>query len=59
MSGSDHEVVHFTARSQRTLDKRYYAAYQAALVNYPELPSDNTTDGAVQARGTLNTGMLE
>ena len=38
LSGSDHEVVHFTARSQRLLGRRYYAAYQAALVNYPEQP---------------------
>ena len=38
LSGSDHEVIHFTARSQRILGKRYNAAYQAALVNYSEQP---------------------
>ena len=37
-SGLDNEVIHFTARSQRILGKRYSAAYQAALVNYPEVP---------------------
>ena len=37
-SGLGNEVIHFTARSQRILGKRYYAAYQAALVNYPEQP---------------------
>ena len=37
-SGLDHEVIHFTAASQRLLGKRYYAAYQQALVNYPVLP---------------------
>ena len=43
LSGSDHEVVHFTARSQRLLGKRYYTAYQAALVNYPEQPPSSST----------------
>ena len=37
-SGLDNEVIHFTARSQRILGKRYYVAYQAALLNYPEQP---------------------
>ena len=37
-SGLDNEIIHFTARSQRILGKRYFAAYQAALLNYPEQP---------------------
>ena len=37
-SGLDNEVIHFTARSQRILGRRYHAAYDAALVNYPEQP---------------------
>ena len=41
-SGLDNEVIHFTARSQRILGKRYYAAYQAALVNYPEQPPEQS-----------------
>lgn len=45
-SGLDNEVIHFTARSQRILGKRYYAAYRAALLNYPEQPP--TTTGRTQ-----------
>ena len=36
----DGELIHFTAASQRILGRRYYAAYQAALVNYPEQPME-------------------
>ena len=44
LSGTDHEVILFTARSQRILGKRYYAAYQAALVNYPGAATCNHHD---------------
>ena len=37
-SGWDNSVIHFTGRSQRILGQRYYTAYKAALVNYPEVP---------------------
>ena len=53
LSGSDHEVVHFTARSQRILGKRYYAAYQAALVNYPEQPLVSNKEQRVRKRHDL------
>ena len=42
-SGLDNEVIHFTARSQRILGKRYHAAYQAALLNYPEQPPSSSS----------------
>jgi hypothetical protein len=35
----DGELIHFTAASQRILGRRYFAAYQAAMFNYPELPT--------------------
>ena len=37
-SGWDNAVIHFTGRSQRIFGRRYFAGYQAALVNYPEPP---------------------
>ena len=52
-SGLDNEVIHFTARSQRILGRRYYAAYEAALVNYPVPPM---MGGAVEAvEGSLQS----
>ena len=50
LSGSDHEVIHFTARSQRILGKRYYAAYQAALVNQPEQQPANSSSSTARSR---------
>lgn len=32
-AGNDQELVHFTAKSQRVLGKRYHAAYYLALAN--------------------------
>ena len=37
-SDPDGELIHFTARSQRLFGLRYFAAYHAALVNYPLPP---------------------
>ena len=37
-SGWDHEIIHFTASSQRIFGKRYQVAYQQALLNYPDHP---------------------
>jgi len=34
-AGNDHELVHFTAQSQRLLGKRYFAAYSLAKLNAP------------------------
>ena len=49
-SGLDHEVIHFTAASQRILGRRYHAAYQQALVNYPVLPFGDETARARKVR---------
>ena len=45
-SGLDNEVIHFTARSQRILGRRYMAAWLAALENYPEPTPLQQTDKA-------------
>ena len=45
----DGELIHFTAASQRLFGKRYYAAYQAALVNYPLPPKQSGGDEAAKA----------
>ena len=41
-SGLDNEVIHFTARSQRILGRRYLTGLLAALENYPEQPPQHT-----------------
>ena len=43
LSGVDHEVIHFTARSQRILGRRYFAAYEAAMRNYAEVEKAELT----------------
>ena len=47
-SGASGQVIHFTGRSQRILGKRYYAAYRAALVNYPEQPTNTSSSEVSQ-----------